>query len=60
MSFSILKFSSNVLQLVVQLILPVVVREFNFQGPYLQLALHVGLLAGVIFWGIGSDVWGRR
>ncbi|KAF9445454.1 MFS general substrate transporter [Macrolepiota fuliginosa MF-IS2] len=42
------------------LILPPVIQEFDFEGPFLKLGQNIGLLAGAAFWGIGSDVWGRR
>jgi MFS family permease len=37
-----------------------VVNEFAFQGPFLKLGQNIGLLVGAAFWGIGSDIWGRR
>jgi hypothetical protein len=37
-----------------------VVNEFVFQGPFLKLGQNIGLLVGAVFWGIGSDIWGRR
>jgi len=36
------------------------VNEFHFQGPFLTLSQNIGLLVGAMFWGLGSDVWGRR
>ncbi|KAG9309971.1 MFS general substrate transporter [Chiua virens] len=42
------------------LILTPVVYEFNVEGPYLKLAQNIGLLVGAAFWGVESDVWGRR
>ena len=36
------------------------VNEFHFKGPYLKLGQNIGLLVGAAFWGIGSDVWGRK
>lgn len=42
------------------LILDPVVNEFAFQGPYLKLAQNIGLLVGAAFWGVASDVWGRK
>lgn len=42
------------------LILPQVVQEFQSQGAFLQLSQNIGLLLGAVFWGVGSDVWGRR
>lgn len=47
-------------QLLSGLILTPVINEFHFNGPFLALASNVGLLAGAIFWSLGSDVWGRR
>ncbi|KAI5114551.1 hypothetical protein M0805_007215, partial [Coniferiporia weirii] len=42
------------------LILAPVVNEFQFQGSFLKLGQNIGLLVGAIFWGFGSDIWGRR
>lgn len=42
------------------LILDPVVNEFNFQGPFLKLGQNIGLLVGAAFWGVASDVWGRK
>lgn len=36
------------------------VNEFHFDGPFLKLGQNIGLLLGAAFWGVGSDVWGRR
>lgn len=36
------------------------VNEFHFNGPFLSLALNIGLFVGAVFWGLGCDVWGRR
>ena len=36
------------------------VNEFGFQGPFLKLGQNIGLLVGAAFWGVGSDVWGRK
>jgi hypothetical protein len=36
------------------------VNEFNVLGPWLKLAQNLGLLGGAAFWGVSSDVWGRR
>ncbi|KAF7309596.1 MFS domain-containing protein [Mycena indigotica] len=47
-------------KLITGLILSPVVTEFNFNGPFLSLAANAGLLVGAIFWGVGSDIWGRR
>jgi len=38
-------------------------RYFSFDpsvGPYIKLSQILGLLIGAFFWGLGSDVWGRR
>ncbi|KAH8827770.1 MFS general substrate transporter [Flagelloscypha sp. PMI_526] len=44
-----------------RLILPSVLNEFaGFKGPYLKLGQNVGLLVGAVFWGVGSDIWGRK
>jgi hypothetical protein len=56
-------FYNNILTLrkiVTGLILAPVVAEFNVQGPFLKLGQNIGLLVGAAFWGIGSDIWGRR
>ena len=47
-------------QVVTGLILPVVVNEFKFNGPFLKLGQNVGLLIGGAFWGVGADIWGRK
>lgn len=47
-------------QLLGGLILAPVVSEFQFQGPFLSLALNIGLFIGAVFWGLGCDIWGRR
>ncbi len=47
-------------QIVTGLILDPVVNEFGFQGPFLKLGQNIGLLVGAAFWGVGSDVWGRK
>lgn len=47
-------------QIVSGLILPAVINEFHFDGPFLKLGQNVGLLVGAVFWGLGSDVWGRK
>ncbi|KAI0357552.1 MFS general substrate transporter [Trametes cingulata] len=53
-------FSDNLWPIVTGLILDPVVNEFHFQGPYLKLAQNIGLLVGAAFWGVASDVWGRK
>ncbi|KZV63897.1 MFS general substrate transporter [Peniophora sp. CONT] len=52
--------SDNLWPIVTGLILSPVVNEFSVQGPFLKLAQNIGLLVGAAFWGIGSDVWGRK
>ncbi|KAI9430545.1 MFS general substrate transporter [Lactarius indigo] len=52
--------SDNLWPIVTVLILTSVVNEFGFQGPFLKLGQHIGLLVGCIFWGVGSDIWGRK
>ncbi|KAI9066823.1 MFS general substrate transporter [Trametes sanguinea] len=47
-------------QIVTGLILDPVVNEFHFQGPFLKLGQNIGLLVGAAFWGVASDVWGRK
>lgn len=37
-----------------------VVNEFGFHGEFLKLGQNIGLLVGAAFWGVGSDVWGRK
>lgn len=53
-------FADNLWPIVTGLILTPVVTEFQFQGPFLKLGQNIGLLFGALFWGVGSDVWGRR
>ncbi|TFK52666.1 MFS general substrate transporter [Heliocybe sulcata] len=53
-------FSDNLWPIVTGLILTPVVNEFNFEGPWLKLGQNIGLLVGAAFWGLASDVWGRR
>ncbi|KXN82044.1 hypothetical protein AN958_03295 [Leucoagaricus sp. SymC.cos] len=48
------------LKIATGLILPPLLQEYNFQGPFLKLGQNIGLLVGAAFWGIGSDLWGRR
>lgn len=33
---------------------------FTFKGPFLKLGQNIGLFVGAVFWGVGSDIWGRR
>jgi len=42
------------LQVVTGLILPVIVNEFKFKGPFLKLGQNIGLLIGGAFWAMGS------
>ncbi|KAH8101240.1 MFS general substrate transporter [Cristinia sonorae] len=53
-------FADSVWPLLSGLILAPVVAEFQFQGPFLSLAINVGLFVGAVFWGLGCDIWGRR
>ncbi|EIW56752.1 MFS general substrate transporter [Trametes versicolor FP-101664 SS1] len=53
-------FADSVWPLLGGLILSPVVNEFHFNGPFLSLALNIGLFVGAVFWGLGCDVWGRR
>ncbi|KAI0667722.1 MFS general substrate transporter [Trametes maxima] len=53
-------FSDNLWPIVTGLILDPVVNEFGFQGPFLKLGQNIGLLVGAAFWGVASDVWGRK
>lgn len=51
----------NLWPVVTSLILPAIVAEFRpTHGPLLTLAQNIGLLAGAIFWGFGSDLFGRK
>ncbi|KAI0691072.1 MFS general substrate transporter [Cytidiella melzeri] len=53
-------FADSVWPLIGGLILSPVVAEFNFRGPFLSLAMNIGLFVGAVFWGLGCDIWGRR
>ncbi|KAI0334189.1 MFS general substrate transporter [Cubamyces sp. BRFM 1775] len=53
-------FADSVWPLLGGLILSPVVNEFHFNGPFLSLAMNVGLFVGAVFWGFGCDIWGRR
>src|SRR5205814_7141060 len=45
----------------VAIILPQVGKEFNPPHPtFLTLAVYVGLIIGVAFWGVGADLMGRQ
>ncbi|KAF9265777.1 MFS general substrate transporter [Marasmius fiardii PR-910] len=50
----------NLWPIVTGLILPPVLNEFAFDGPFIKLGQNIGLLVGAVFWGVGSDIWGRR
>lgn len=52
--------ADNIWPTVTGLILPPVINEFKFQGPYLSLGQSIGLLIGAAFWGVGADIWGRK
>ncbi|KAI0338563.1 MFS general substrate transporter [Trametopsis cervina] len=53
-------FADSVWPLIGGLILSPVISEFDFQGPFLSLAMNVGLFVGAAFWSLGCDIWGRR
>ncbi|KAF9648509.1 MFS general substrate transporter [Thelephora ganbajun] len=53
-------FADNLWPVVTGLIFVPVVNEFSFQGPFLKLSQNIGLLIGAVFWGVGSDIWGRK
>ena len=42
------------------LILAPTLNEFHYNGPFLSLAMNIGLLAGAILWSFGCDIWGRK
>ncbi|EGN93900.1 hypothetical protein SERLA73DRAFT_63292 [Serpula lacrymans var. lacrymans S7.3] len=52
--------SDNLWPIVTGLILVPVGNEFLFQTEFLKLGQNIGLLVGAAFWGVASDVWGRR
>ncbi|KAJ2984747.1 hypothetical protein NUW54_g10394 [Trametes sanguinea] len=52
--------SDSVWPLLGGLILSPAINEFHFNGPFLSLALNIGLFVGAVFWGFGCDIWGRR
>ncbi|KIM38934.1 hypothetical protein M413DRAFT_29849 [Hebeloma cylindrosporum] len=37
-----------------------VLAEYQFNPPLLSLALALGFFVGSLFWGLSSDIWGRR
>ncbi|KAI8978705.1 MFS general substrate transporter [Trametes punicea] len=53
-------FSDNLWPVVTGLLLPPTINEFQYQGAWLKFAQALGSLAGCAFWGISSDIWGRR
>ncbi|KAH9891835.1 MFS general substrate transporter [Cubamyces lactineus] len=53
-------FSDNLWPVVTGLLLPPTIAEFGYQGAWLKFAQALGSLAGCVFWGISSDIWGRR
>lgn len=48
------------LQIVTNLILTPTMAEFGGSGAWIKLGQAIGLLIGAAFWGLASDVWGRR
>jgi len=52
--------ADNLWPVVTGLILAPIVNEFHHKGPFLKLAQNIGLLLGALFWGVGSDIWGRK
>ncbi|EIW59341.1 MFS general substrate transporter [Trametes versicolor FP-101664 SS1] len=53
-------FSDNLWPIVTGLLLPPTINEFHYQGAWLKFGQALGSLAGCAFWGISSDIWGRR
>ncbi|KAI0769082.1 MFS general substrate transporter [Trametes elegans] len=53
-------FSDNLWPVATGLLLPPTINEFNYQGAWLKFAQAIGSLVGCAFWGISSDIWGRR
>ncbi|CDO69892.1 hypothetical protein BN946_scf184884.g51 [Trametes cinnabarina] len=53
-------FSDNLWPIAAGLIIPPTVNEFQYQGAWLKFAQGIGSLVGSSFWGISSDIWGRR
>ena len=60
LGFAALGTKNRHAQLIGGLILSPVVSEFQFQSPFLSLAMNIGLFVGAVFWGLGCDIWGRR
>lgn len=53
--------SDNFWPIITSLILTAVSNEFRPNNPpLLTLAQNIGLLVGAVFWGFGSDIFGRR
>jgi hypothetical protein len=59
-AFVQVQLSTRAIKVAGGLILPSVVNEFKFKPPYLKLGQNLGLLMGAAFWGVASDIWGRR
>ncbi|KAI0373645.1 MFS general substrate transporter [Pilatotrama ljubarskyi] len=53
-------FSDNLWPVVTGLLLPPTINEFRYQGAWLKFAQALGSLVGCAFWGVSSDIWGRR
>ena len=49
-----------VLKALVGNILFPVLAEYQFNPPLLSLAIGIGFFFGAPFWGLSSDIWGRR
>lgn len=53
--------NDNLFPVVTSLIFTPVKNEFHpAKAPLLTLAQNIGLLAGAVFWGFGTDVFGRK
>ncbi|KAJ2914338.1 hypothetical protein MD484_g6080, partial [Candolleomyces efflorescens] len=52
--------ADNLWPIVTGLIIPPTVNEFDYEPPWLKLGQNIGLLIGAAFWGVGSDIWGRK
>ncbi|GJE87450.1 MFS general substrate transporter [Phanerochaete sordida] len=53
-------FSDNLWPIVTNLILTPTMAEFGGSGAWIKLGQAIGFLIGAAFWGLASDVWGRR
>ncbi|KAI0822076.1 MFS general substrate transporter [Trametes gibbosa] len=53
-------FSDNLWPIVTGLLLQPTMNEFRYQGAWIKVAQAVGALVGCVFWGVSSDIWGRR